>query len=82
MAASKEEISKWFDEGVKKAATHMIIACDTFDYDDYPVFVHSKQSVEKEVKRLDGVNMQRVMEVYKLSDPKGKQLNEYRAYNL
>jgi hypothetical protein len=32
MATTKEDISQWFDEGVKKGATHMLVVTDTFDY--------------------------------------------------
>jgi hypothetical protein len=35
---SKQQISDWFDEGVKNNATHMIIVCDTYEHDDYPVW--------------------------------------------
>lgn len=31
MAAIKQDIRGWFDRGVKKEATHMIVMCDTFD---------------------------------------------------
>jgi hypothetical protein len=38
MAATKDDLSNWFDDGVSAKATHMIVVCDTFNYDDYPVF--------------------------------------------
>lgn len=36
---SRNDISSWFDSGIQLGATHMIVVCDTYDYDDYPVYV-------------------------------------------
>lgn len=79
MATTRAEISKWFDEGVAKGATHMIVVCDTFDYEDYPKFVMSGEDAQKQASGLG--NMQRLMEVYNLSMDKDAQLNEHRARN-
>lgn len=82
-AVSIQGISQWFDEGKKEGATHMIVACDTFDWEDYPVFVNSETEAREEVKRLQtGDNMQRVMEVYDLRKGKQDQLNAQRAWNF
>jgi hypothetical protein len=82
MAASKQDITSWFDEGVKQGATHMIVACDTFDHDDYPVYVKPGEDVRKCEDRILKSPMQRVMEVYKL-DPtrRDTQLAEFRAFH-
>ena len=45
MAATRKDIKTWFVEGKEKGATHMIIVCDSFSYEDYPVFVMPKNSV-------------------------------------
>lgn len=84
MAATKEEISAWFDRGVKSAdnPTHMIVVCDTYDHDDYPVYVKPSENISEIFKKYDGKNMQKVMEVYKLSDDKEKQLNVSRCFNF
>ncbi|WP_420415321.1 hypothetical protein [Roseibium sp.] len=81
MAATQEEIGKWFDQGVEQKATHMVVVCDTFDHDDYPVFVKPSQSAKKVVEAYDGKNMQRVMEVYDLSLSKADQLSKGRVFN-
>lgn len=31
----KQEISKWFDEGVQMEASFILVVCDTFDWEDY-----------------------------------------------
>jgi hypothetical protein len=73
MATTKEEILKWFLEAQAAGATHLIIATDTFDYEDYPVRVMptDKKSVREQVAELDNPNkMSRVMEVYSMKlDP-------------
>lgn len=81
MATSKLTISNWFDEGIAEGATHMIVVCDTYDYEDYPVFVKAGQDARAVSRANNGVNMQRVMEVYNLSMDKEQQLNEHRAFN-
>lgn len=71
---SSEDISRWFDLGVAKGATHLIVVCDSFSYEDYPVFVVSGQDPHRVANEYSS-NMQRVMEVYNLHLPKGEQVN-------
>lgn len=71
---SKEEIALWFDRGVAEEATHLIVVCDTFDWEDYPVFVSKDQNVKEEVDKFKGKDMQKVMEVYDLSKDKNEQV--------
>jgi len=82
MATTKEDISGWFDRGVEKGATHMLVVCDTFDWDDYPVYVTPEQDVQKSYDAYNGKNMQKVMEVYNLKTDKQKQLSQHRAFNF
>lgn len=81
MATSRTDISNWFDEGVSEGATHMIVVCDTYDYEDYPVFVKPGQDVRMEANYYRHQSMQRVMEVYALSMDKDNQMNEERAFH-
>lgn len=76
------EIEKWFDTGVAKKATHMIVACDTFDHEDYPIYVQGDADVWKQYESHNGVNMQRVMEVYDLRMDKATQMAQTRVFNL
>ncbi len=79
---TKTEISEWFDRGVKQGATHMIVAVDTFDYGDFPVYVEVGQDVRTVEKRYNSSeNMLRVIEVYNLTLDKTKQLNGQRSFN-
>lgn len=65
-AATRQEIEQWKVEGQAKGATHLIVVCDSFDWDDYPVYVEPGQDAEEVRRRYDGKAMQRVMEVIKL----------------
>lgn len=81
MTATRDDIHRWLDEGIRMGATHVIVACDTFDRDNYPVYVKSGQSVVAEVTRVRGESMQEVDEVYDLSRALKPQLEEGRAFH-
>lgn len=82
MATTREQISEWFEQGVKQKFTHMLIVCDTFDWDDYPVFAKNDEEALFEYQNNNGQHMQKVMEVYDLRADKAEQLNETRAMHL
>lgn len=81
---TKAEIGWWLKEGLKRndKVTHMIVVCDTFDHEDYPVYVTEDQDVKCVYDNYHGKEMQRVMEVYDYSIPWSDQLNQRRAFNL
>ena len=76
MAATREDIARWFIEGQSQGATHIIVVCDTFDWEDFPVYVLPQENVREKADKQG-----RVMEVYSLSKSLEMQLNEYRAFH-
>lgn len=82
MAASKEEISGWFDNGKLLMYSYLIVVCDTYDYEDYPVYAQDAADCKSKYSYYNSADMQRVMEVYDLHQPKQPQLNERRAFHL
>ena len=72
--------SEWFDEGIEEGATHMIVVCDTFDWEDYPVLVFPNENVHVVEESYQNKNMQKVMEVYNLQLAKQPQLESHRAF--
>ncbi len=64
MAASTEDIERWKERAKKIGATHIISVWDTFDNDDYPVYVMPEEDLEERKKKYDKVNMQRINEVF------------------
>jgi hypothetical protein len=81
VATTKQDIENWFNLALKDKATHMIVVCDTFEYEDYPVFVYPDEDVSQVVKKYDGRNMQRVMELYSMKLDKASQIAERRAFH-
>lgn len=77
MTTTRQDISDWFDDGKEQNADFMIVVCDTFDWEDYPVYC-TNNNFEQKYKNCSR-NMQKVMEVYDLSLDKESQLSEYRA---
>lgn len=68
MSASSEELGYWFDRGVEQKATHMIVVCDSFSWEDYPVYIKENENVQNTARFYDSVGQ--VMEVYALHLPK------------
>ena len=77
---TKEHIQDWLKEGRRLKKTHLIVVCDTFDWEDYPVFVGMKENVH-EIEARYNSNMQKVMEVYRIESGNWEeQLNMYRSF--
>ncbi|HPG64846.1 MAG TPA: hypothetical protein PLE82_05865 [Saccharofermentans sp.] len=81
MAASRQTIMDWFNGSYIENATHMIVVCDEYDWDDYPVYVSAEQDVREVEAEYRAKPMQRVMEVYKLSMSLDEQMAQHRAFN-
>lgn len=64
---TRNDLKEWFEIGESNGATHMIVVCDTFDHEDYPMYVPKEMDIHKAIASYDGVNMQKIMEVYKIS---------------
>jgi uncharacterized protein YegP (UPF0339 family) len=79
MGTTKADIRGWLERAKREGATHMIVVCDTFDYDDYPVMVMPGEDARTKMGEYTSENMQRVMECYALHLDWDKQLGEHRA---
>jgi len=82
MAILKSTIREWLRRGKEGGNSHTIIICDTFDWDDYPVYCRKPEHVETAILNHNGRNMQKVMEVYDLNKDLESQLNEHRAWHV
>ncbi len=67
MAADREEIRGWIERGKAQGATHMIVMCDGFGNEDYPVYVSPAEAVREVLSEHTAHEMQRLMEVYFLN---------------
>jgi len=75
MSTSVADLRGWFNQGLQQNATHMIIMCDTFDYEDYPVYVSRGENP----RDVQTPSMGRIMECYSMALPFEQQAAEYRA---
>lgn len=82
MSATKQDIRDWLIQAKAMGATHLIVALDTFDYDNYPVYVKPGQIAADEVKKIQSEDMQRVDEVYNLSMNIEAQLSARHVWNI
>lgn len=71
-------IRSWITKGLRKKATHVIVMCDTYDHDDYPVYVYEGENPRE---KAPVGNMQRILECYSLKLPIEAQLTEQRAHH-
>lgn len=82
MTTIRKEIEDWLrDLYADDDLTHMIVVCDTFDYEDYPVYVKKDQDVRDVAKEYEGKNMQKIMEVYSKNYTFEDQMSEDRSYH-
>ena len=71
MGTTAEDIKGWFDDGVKQKADYMLVVCDTFDWEDYPVYCSTAEYWKE--RKAHSANMQRIMESYDLHQSKDSQ---------
>ena len=76
MATTKDDIRGWFESGMDQGAAYMLVVCDQFDWEDYPVYVMLNENLAERAKTYDGQNMQKIMECYDLAIPMEKQLSQ------
>jgi len=77
MATTKSMLRHWFDYGVAQGATHMIIKWDSFDGEDYPVYVVPGENAYD----VAAANSERTMECYDLRMDREAQMDETRAFH-
>lgn len=67
MSTTQGDIRRWLNSAPKNA-THMMVVCDTFEYDDFPVYCEGPEECERKYTQYKrGENMTKLMEVYDLS---------------
>ena len=81
MAASREDVNRWIDMAKEKKTPFILSVCDTFDWDDYPIYCeNTKELLEKHLTH-DGVNMQRINEIIQTL-PDGRVIENRNLQNL
>lgn len=79
MTASLHDITVFIARAQEQGARWLLIACDGYDHDDYPIFVMPGADPYAAFPTERGT---RVHEAYDLTLPIGAQLEERRAWHL
>jgi hypothetical protein len=84
MPTTRDDIRRWLEDlyDLENHFTHLIVVCDTFDWEDYPIYVRETEDVNIVLKDKGTGNMRKVMEVYSRFVDREKQLAEHRSYHL
>ena len=77
MPTTRKDIREWLECAKEFGATHMVVMCDTFDWDDYPVYVLPGENPREKAMG----DMQKPMECYNMSMDLEEQIAEHRANN-
>ena len=68
MAATREDVNRWIDYAKKEGYPFIISVCDTYDYDDYPIYCKNSEEVFKQWNNHNGQNMQKVNEIIRIDE--------------
>lgn len=82
MTATAADIRGWIERGQREGARYLLVAQDTFDRDNYPVYAKTDADCWKEFDARRGQNMQSVDEVYDLQGDIEAQFKQHRAMSL
>jgi len=77
---TKLDLRAWFEHGKREGADYMIVVCDQFDWEDYPVYVTSDEDIHNRISYYRHSPMQQIMEIYDLKQDRDEQLNEQRTF--
>lgn len=75
---TRDEIQRYFEAGASQGRSHLLMVCDTYDHDDYPVYTDTEEQARRYVESPGP--LQRVMEVYNLSKDMASQLGKLRCF--
>ena len=78
MALTKDTIREWLQRCPINTG-HMFVVLDKYEWEEYPVYIPRDADVSEKVKELDGPNMQKIMEIYDISEDWEYQINVTRA---
>ena len=57
---------KWLDEAKEQEAKFIVVVCDCFDYEDFPVYCKTEYAKNVAVEEYSAMAMHRIMEVIEL----------------
>lgn len=70
MAATRTDVNRWIATAKENGDKYIISVCDTYDWDDYPVYCKDKEELADAIPRYDGKNMQKINEIIEINGDK------------
>jgi len=70
MAATRKEVDGWIESAKENKISYILSVCDTWDYDDYPIFCKDLNELTEAYYKHDNVNMQRINEIINIEGDK------------
>lgn len=70
MAATRHDVNRWISTAKEEGAKYILSVCDTFDFDDYPVYCNNLKELKDAIPFYNGPNMQRINEVIEINGDK------------
>ena len=67
MAASRRDVDRWIETAKLGKCKYIISVCDTFDYDDYPVYCEDLNELQRRYPEYTK-NMKRVNEIIRINE--------------
>lgn len=81
MAATRNDVDRWIETAKSRGCKYIISVCDTFDYDDYPVYCEDLNKLIMRVDHYDGADMQIINEIIRINDD-GTVTENLTIYNV
>lgn len=66
MAATRQDVDRWISTAKENGFMYIISVCDTFDWDDYPVYCLNRGELIKVLPKYN-TNMQRINEIIEIN---------------
>ena len=63
-----KDIERWITFAKQGNYKYIISVCDTYDWEDYPVYCKDEYELKIKYPEFNGVNMQRVNEIIMIDD--------------
>jgi hypothetical protein len=80
--ASKQDIYTWIKFAKEKKQRFLIVVCDTFDHNDYPVYAKDEEQCKTKFDKYNGKELQRIEEIYDLEKDINEQLQSLKAWHI
>lgn len=70
MVATRNDVDRWIKEAIKNKMKFIISVCDTFEWDDFPIYCKDEEELRNEYPKHDGENMETINEIIKIEGDK------------